>query len=254
MARAALPAALSFGVLAAVPAHAQFMIGGEGWSGETSLSATATTGNAEATDFGAGLKFEQQVERWKQAGAINYDYGISDGDETKNRLFTNYQLDFTYNHRAFAYSRGSYALDEFDGYDYRANFGAGLGYDVLAREATTWSLQAGPAVQIDAIEEVIDPETDTITTVGDTQTNTAVGLGSRFATNINEHVDLTNDTDVTWTEETTIIASSAGLTTQLLGALAARFSVDVKHDTEPPAGTEATDTTTRASLIYTFGE
>ena len=37
-------------------------------------------------------------------------------------------------------------------------------------------------------------------------------------------------------------------------ALSARFSVDVRHDTDPPFGFEDTDTATRVSLVYAFGE
>ena len=43
------------------------------------------------------------------------------------------------------------------------------------------------------------------------------------------------------------------VTAALTGALSARFSVDVRYDTDPPVGFEQTDTATRVSLVYAFG-
>ncbi|MCG8442121.1 MAG: DUF481 domain-containing protein [Caulobacterales bacterium] len=243
------------GAVALTPAaHAQLGFTKEAWALEASVSANATSGNAESTDLGLGFKAKRVGDLWRHAGSLTYDYGDSDGEETKNRLYADYQADRSLGERTYGYGRGSYELDEFDGYDYRVNLGTGLGYDVVVRENTTWSLQGGPGVQIDAIEDIVDPITGTVVTPGDTQTNLALGLGSRFSTSLNENVSFTNNTDLTWTEDTTIIFNTAALTAQLTGALSARLGFDVTHDTEPPAGSKSTDTTTRASLVYAFGE
>ncbi len=48
------------------------------------------------------------------------------------------------------------------------------------------------------------------------------------------------------------LESTTALTTRLTGSLAARFSVNVRYESDPPLGREQTDTTTRASLVYSF--
>ena len=48
--------------------------------------------------------------------------------------------------------------------------------------------------------------------------------------------------------------SCQGCVKNLTGALSARASYDVRHDTDAPAGFEKTDTVTRVSLVYACGK
>jgi putative salt-induced outer membrane protein len=73
---------------------------------------------------------------------------------------------------------------------------------------------------------------------------------SRFKHQFNERVVLSNDTNVVTADASTQIQNVLALTADIMGNLSARISYDVRHDTDPPAGFEATDTTTRFSLVY----
>ena len=44
--------------------------------------------------------------------------------------------------------------------------------------------------------------------------------------------------------------NGVALTAGLMGNLSARISLDVRHDTSPPEGFKATDTSTKFSLVY----
>lgn len=211
------------------------------WSGEGSLGAGFTTGNTENSDFGAGLKLKGEGTIWTHNFEAAINYAEADGTETEDRQFLAYQLDRDFDARSYGYGRGSYERDTFSGYDNRMFLGLGYGYHVIETGPTQWSLEAGPGLKID------DPVT------GDREENLAIRLGSRFKHQVNEAVKITNDTDVIWTSETTQLINSAALTAALMNNISARFSVDVRHDTDPPVGREQTDTATRASLVYSFG-
>lgn len=65
---------------------------------------------------------------------------------------------------------------------------------------------------------------------------------------------MTNDSSVLYAETSTQIGNSLAVTSALTGALSARFSFDVRYDTDPPLGFEQTDTVTRIALVYAFGK
>lgn len=240
------------GLVASLPAAAQLSFENRGYSGEVSASGTSKTGNTESTDLGFGLKQRYESDLWRHVVNGVYDFGRADGQETKNRLATSYEIGRRLNHRLYSFGRGAYELDEFDGYDYRAVLGGGLGYDVLQGDTRSWSVQGGPAYRIDEVEPVFD-DMGALLAPAERQVSGALNLGSRFEAQVNDAVSVSNETDMTASADTTTVANTAALTADLIGSVGARFSFDVFHDTEPPFGAKATDTTTRFSLVYTFG-
>ncbi len=226
----------------AAPALAQDADETPEWEGEGSLSAGYTTGNTETTDFGAGVKLKHNGNLWSQSGQVSADYGETDSVETKNRIAAAGQVDRILTDRLSAYGRVTYEKDEFSGFENRYFVGGGLSYDVIVGEPTTWTVQGGPGYRVDEIR-----------TTGASEESLGISAGSRFAHQFNDNVALSNDTDVIYSETSTQIINSLGLTFDLMGNLSARISYDVRHDTDPPAGFEKTDTATRFSLVYKVG-
>lgn len=224
----------------------------KGLSGEISLGGAARTGDVDSSDLGAAVKLKNESELWRNIFAINYDWGSANSAVTKNRLATSYELARLLDDRVYGFGRAAYEDDAFSGYEHRSLLGGGLGYDVLRHENRTWSLQGGPAYRVDEVEPSFDP-LGSLVSPGETQTSAALNLGSRFEAHLNDVVTVSNDTDVTSSEDTSTVLSSSALTTTLMGKIAARFSVDVTYDTSAPIGTEDTDTVTRAALVYGFG-
>ena len=234
------------GLVSASPALAQAK-----WTGEGSLTAGNTTGNTETTDLGAGLKFTRDADKWRQTGELSADYGETDGEETRNRLFGAGQVDRVFsNERWSAYGRGSYEKDEFSGFDNRIFLGAGLGYKVLTGEKAIWSVEGGPGYKID---EVADTTVDGVLIPGYTEESIAFRAGSRYAYHFNDSVTFSNDTDILYADVSTQVDNRLALTAKLFENLSARISYDVRYETDPPIGSEDTDTATRLSLVYAFG-
>ena len=67
-----------------------------------------------------------------------------------------------------------------------------------------------------------------------------------------EGAEVTEETSVIVGSERTTIDTTAAFTTEIVDPIAARFSFNLRHDTEVPAGSESTDTLTKASLVYKF--
>lgn len=226
------------------------------WSGESAVSGVARSGNTDSRELGVEFNIKREIRQTRHLGEFLFDYGESEvaadaadpdagtvTEETTNRLFVSYQQDRLLNDRLFIFGDIDYEVDQFSGYDYRGLVSAGFGYDVLKRDNVTWSVSGGPGYRFEQIE-----------TTGESIESIAAKLGSHYSLRLNENVSFANDTDITWTEENTTANNKAAVTADLMAGLAARFSFEVTHNTEPPAGTEETDTVTRAALVYAFGE
>ncbi len=50
----------------------------------------------------------------------------------------------------------------------------------------------------------------------------------------------------------TTLAATTSLDARLVGALSARFAYTINHESNPPAGTTATNTLSRVTLVYDF--
>lgn len=227
----------------------------DGWTGEGSFSAGYTTGNTETADLGLGLKINREQGIWTYTGEAAVDYGETESVETKNRFFLAGEIDRQLGDKLFGFARTSYEKDEFSGFDSRLFAGVGLGYPIIETETTNWSAQGGPGIKIDEVGETVRV-IDGVPTVIPAYTEESFSVigSSAFSHDFNDAVRFTNDTNVIYATESTQIGNVSALTAALTDTFSARFSFDVRHDTNPPAGFEATDTVTRASLVYAFGQ
>lgn len=237
--------------LAAAPALADDPV----WTGEGSLSAGVTTGNTDTTDIGLGVDLARDTQVWKASLEALADFGETDGVETRNRIFAAGQLDRQIRDRMYGFGRTSYEIDEFSGFDSRLFVGGGLGYEILTGERATWSVEGGPGLKIDEVKTLVttDANGDPLIIPATTEESFSVIGASNYTFQFNDNVGLSNDTDILYAEESTQLLNSLALTATLTEALSARFSFDVRHDTNPPTGFEETDTATRVSLVYAIG-
>jgi putative salt-induced outer membrane protein len=221
------------------------------WTGEGSFGAGFNTGNTETSDLGLGLKLARDAGQWTTSLEAVADYAETDGLETKNRAFVAGQLDRDFSERTYGFGRVSYERDEFSGFESRAFAGVGAGYRILTGQQATWSIEGGPGIKIDEVRDITLP--GPVIIPGETEQSFSAIGASKFAYAFNDNVKLSNDTNVLYAKTSTQIGNSLAITAALTGALSARFSVDVRYDTDPPLGFEQTDTATRVSLVYAFG-
>ena len=248
-------AAFAGAMTLALPAHSQDETN-NGWSGEGSLSAGVTTGNTETTDIGLGVDVARTFNVWTVGVQATADYGETDGDETKNRIFLGTNLDRQINDRLFGFGQLTYERDEFSGFDSRAFIGGGLGYEVLTGDVTTWTVRGGPGLKIDEIEAVLDTTTVPATILSPATTEESFGATaqSNFAHQFNDNVAFTNDSTAVYADTSTQLGNIAAITATLTSTLSARVSFEVRHDTNPVDGFESPDTISRVSLVYGFGK
>jgi len=221
-----------------------------GWSGEGSFGAGVTTGNTETSDYNAGVKLAHRGAQWAQSGEFAAEYGETEQVESKNRLRAAGQIDRFFGERASSYGRLTWDRDEFSGFENRYFVGLGAAYKVIVSEASAWTLQGGPGYRIEEVREQMSDDDPPVTIPASTEESFGAALGSRFKHQFNPFVEVTDDTDVTYSETSTRLTNSLAFNFRLVEGLSARLAYEVNHDTNPPEGFAATDTATRFSVVY----
>lgn len=229
--RALLPALL----LLATPASAV-----DNWDGEASLSGSKTTGNTDTLDIGAALRLSEQDGVWRHKFRLAADYGEAQAKQNKERFRVGYQVERTVSDRLFAFGDLNGFYDGFGPFREGYFVGGGLGYAVLEDQPVTWDLTGGAGFRS---QEAPDATL---------QEEVALRLASDFDWAINDKVSVNMDSEALVADSDDYLWNEVGLTSTLMGRLAARASFRVDYHSEVPPGRVNTDTITRFGLVYTI--
>lgn len=212
----------------------------DGWSGEGQIGASHSSGNTNSTGLSAGIALTKEGLRWRHGIRALADYERTDGETSRNQILAAYEPNYKFNDRLFAYGLAQYERDRFAGFSSRMTLSGGLGYRVIAEPTLTVDVKAGPAWRkTNYIGEPTDSE--------------LAGMGALNAKwDIAPTVTLSEDAAILIGSGNTNLTSLTALTAKLHGALSARVSYQVTHNSNPPFGFKKTDTLSRFSLVYGF--
>lgn len=212
----------------------------DGWKGEGQAGGFVSTGNSDDVGASAGLTFAKETLRWRHEVKLAGDYQRSGGSVSKERYFAGYAGQWKLNGQAFVASSLTAERDRFAGYSARFAESLGVGYRLIDHPGLKLNVQAGPALR----QISYYGRGDEIAFAG--------RFGSDLAWTIRPDLVFTQNASLFLDTVSSTLTSTTALTTKLRGDLSARAAFDLRVETEPPAGREHTDTTTRASLVYSF--
>ena len=210
------------------------------WDGEIDLGGSINTGNTDAKAFSGSFDLTHAVGLWRHKIDLTFDYGRNSGALTKRRLLTSYQLNYETNARIYAFGRTEYENDKFSGFDHRVYGGTGFGYRFFNTDNLQWSVEAGPGLRY---AEVSSGPGD--------ETNFTFRSATSFKWLIFPSTVISQDAEYLLNGSDTLNATTA-LTVALTEKISGRISFNLRSDSKPPLGAVATDTTTKASVVYGF--
>jgi putative salt-induced outer membrane protein len=210
------------------------------WSGQGEAGAFRSTGNSSNTGLSGGLKLTKEATKWRFKFNALADYQRSNGVTTREQFTVALEPDYRLNDRLYAYGLAQYDRDRFQGFSARYTLSSGLGYAVIDKDHISLDIKTGPAWRKTAF-------------VGGGSDSHIAGLvGLDFNWQISDNLKLTEAATTTFESGNQSFTSITALDTRIVGALSARFSYSIEHETNPPAGRIKTDTLSRATLVYDF--
>ena len=220
------------------------------WSGEGELGAFQSSGNTESVGVAAALRLDREGIDWTHSIRLRADYQRQNGSTSREQFAASYEPRWQFDENIFAYGLAQYERDRIQGFSSRYSVSGGFGYRVIDNPKLKLSLKAGPAYRV------------TDFTDGTSADRLAGLVGLDFDWQMLDRLKLTQDVEALAETggEATLIFDGANTTINLVtgldfrvsNRLRSRLSYKVEYDSNPPAGSEGTDTLTRATLIYGF--
>jgi putative salt-induced outer membrane protein len=211
-------------------------------------------GNTDAQTANAKIEVTYNVEAWKHDLQLAGLYGESNDIVSAERLDAQWQSNYNFTNRLYAFGGLHYDDDKFSGFQYQETVSAGAGYSIIKLADATLDAQLGVGyrrlrpelLDKDAAGDVI-ARTPLEVESGAVATATIKGM---YAFNAS-----TKLTDVMAAEagsDNTLLQNDLGLQVNMTKALAITVGYEVRHNSSPPAGLVKTDSPVTFNLAYAF--
>jgi putative salt-induced outer membrane protein len=212
----------------------------DNWKGEVELGGSRSTGNTDSIAIYGAVRFEREGLKWRHSLNGRVDFQRSSGETTADRWKFGWQPNYKVNEALFAYGLGQYERDRFLGFHNRYTLSTGMGLSIVSTPEATLGIQGGPALRY----------TDY---VGKEAKTTGAGRASiAFRWKISPTLSVSQDAALYLEQSNNNALITTTLETRLIGDLKARLSYDIQYEQGDVADREPVDTTSRATLVYSF--
>lgn len=228
---------LTFMVLAANAALAQEE---NGVTTEIQLGALFTSGNTEDQTLNFSGSIALLQDRWEYAFSLDGLFSSNENDVTGQRFYAVASANYEFSQNSFFLTRLAHEDDRFSGFDSQSDITFSYGRKLLGNIADMeLTLNAGVGARWSRLEDsdFVEP---------------IVRLAGDYDWKISDTASFGQQLSVEVGNETNIYRSETSIETQILNNLSLRFSINIKHQTDVPAGREKTDTETAITFVMNF--
>jgi putative salt-induced outer membrane protein len=220
----------------------------EGWTGQGQFGFGLTSGNTEETSAVFGVSLERQNLRTRHKLSALLDYLRTNGITARQRYAFDYAINYTVSDGLYLVGTFGWERDRFSGYARRFTESVGIGYRALATDSMTLDLEGGPAFR-----QALYTDAQLADVGNNGQLNEIGARGSlAYKWTISDVTTFTQNASVVNGENNTTVISTTAFTTKLIGKLSTRLSFNLQNESNPLENRKPTDTTTRATLVYSF--
>lgn len=210
------------------------------WKGEIELGGARSTGNTDTLAFYGAVRANREGLKWSHALSARLDFQQTNGTTVADRIRADWQPNYKVRDGLFAYGLGQYERDRFLGYDHRLTASAGLGVTVLSTSQVKLDLSGGPALR------------ETFYTNNQVGSTLLGRAAMTFDWQVSPTLRLSQNTAFYFEGDKNNATSTSSLETRLVKRLKARLSYDLQYEKTDLAGRKPLDTTSRATLVYSF--
>ena len=220
----------------------------DNWKGETELGVLITSGTTEETNINGRLGLLHEVESWRNSGEFRTNYSETEDETTTEKYLAELETNYKFDKNQYWFLRGSYEDDRFSGYDFESTVTTGYGNRVWnSGERSFLDLSVGGGYRYNRLEMVNAKGEDT-------EKEAIARLAGKFdyALTANSLFRQKLSTEIGLDDSNTVTESETSLQANVIGNLSMKAAFRVKHLSDPPVGSENTDTETSLSLLYGF--
>jgi putative salt-induced outer membrane protein len=210
------------------------------WKSSVELGAIINRGNSDNASYQARAESAYEIEKWRHAAVLEVTGAEESGETTKERYLGTFDTNYKYTARDYVFGALRLERDRFSGFEYQNSLSAGYGRRIIDSKKHRLDGEIGPGVRHSKPE-------------GGSSDSEVIGRAKgAYRYTISETSVFNQDVLVLAGESNTEVESVTALKLKINAALGLRFSYRVKYNTDPPAGTDDTDTTLAVNLLYEF--
>lgn len=210
------------------------------WTGRAEVGGFVSSGNSDVAGLAAVIDLQREGVAWRHKLRVQADYQRSNGDTSRERFLLGYEPNLHFDDRAYLYGAGLAESDRFLGYDARFSASVGAGYGAIRGRGVKLDVELGPAYRYTSYTD-------------ERRENSVAARGSLdLDWRLTDAISVRQDASAYLQRMNSTVASTTALNAKLFGPLSAQLSYAVQYESAPPAGRRTTDTTSRASLVYSF--
>jgi putative salt-induced outer membrane protein len=229
--------------LAAMPAYAD-------WSGKGEAGLVIASGNTETETANAKFQLANELGLWKHqfGGAGLYTSSAEEGT-TARRWEAFAQSDYNFSPKTFWFAAVRYQDDEFSGFEYQATVSTGLGRKFIDTDVTKFVGTAGVGYKFFETPDAFD-DAGVLIAPGESDSEVVFRGTLDFEHRFTQTTSLIDKLIVEAGGDNTSVQNDLALQVKMTDVLALAVGYSVRHNTDPPAGFEKTDTLTTVNLVY----
>ncbi len=207
---------------------------------EIELGALFTSGNTDDENVQLRGAVNYALDSWDFGLAIDGFRSSKEGELTAKRVYYVSEANYNVNEASFVMARLAHDDDRFSGYDGQSDVSLSYGHNfLLEREDMGLTLNIGAGYRDSRTSEEDFGEA-------------IFRLAADYNWALSDFAEFLQEFSAEAGEQTSIFRSRSGIETRIVESLLLRFSVDMKHQTEVPAGRESTDTETSITFVMRF--
>lgn len=212
-----------------------------GWDGEVELGGKLNTGNTDQQSIDASFEVYRENATWRHDLRAEFDWTNTNDDTTRQRLNTDYQIDYYLSRQSYTYGLAAYEDDRFSGFDYRLLVSAGVGYRLLDGETYFLDFEAG-----------LTGRRSRVADTGVQEGEIGGRLNAVLEWALTDRIVFENQASALIMDKSTTINTSTGIKFGITNSLSGRIKFDYEHNSEVPVGRKKSSTKTRVTVIYDF--
>ena len=211
-----------------------------GINSEVQLGAVFTTGNTDNENINFRGEVDWRRNAWEYGFLLDAFTATQENVRTADRMYYVADAEYDLNENSFVLTRLAHEVDEFSGYESQSDLSVSYGRNLLTSvENMELTLNAGVGARTSRTEE------------GDFDEG-IIRLAGDYAWEISPSATFGQVLSTEAGDKTSIFRSETSIETTILDNLSLRFSFNIKHQTDVPAGREKTDTKTAITFVMNF--
>jgi putative salt-induced outer membrane protein len=220
------------------------------WGAKAEAGLVIASGNTETETANAKVELTNEVGAWKYKFGGAALYASDEEGTTADRWEAFGQSEYNFSPRTFWVGAARYEQDEFSGFEYQATVSTGLGRKFIDSAATKFSGTAGVGYKFFETRDSFDETTGALIEEGRSDSEAVFRGTLDFEHQFTPTTTLIDEFIVEAGADNTFAQNDLSLQVKINSVLALAVGYSVRHNTDPPAGFEKTDTLTTVNLVY----